>query len=295
MYSERFLLWLPILLYVMCSCSDEVKIERPNIDSSGLSVLAVLTNNDHLSVTVSKVTEFNGPGIDFNVDNLTIELYEDDSLILTIQEPFNYRLIDESPASATWYLSPTGFALNDGSNYQLKIFSPDYDTVISEPVPFEAVYSEDFEYINSVTQINQNFRNEVEINYRIDMTALGSSELFNYAPLDTDRGLESYSYTHYQLYRTRYGNPEGFDLPPGEYLRRYPPSEGQFDPSVSDYRCFRVINLNPHYLKFARALQNQSREDIGGSDEASQPLPNNLRGGYGYFSVVDNQFDCIER
>jgi|GEM_PF-5475844 hypothetical protein len=268
------------------------------ITGKKMMVLATLDNNLPLVVLLSNVLVANGQLIDYAVADAMVILYENDIAIDTLE-----RLVlrnNNSPLYAGIYFSQNSFSLAEGADYHISATALGYDGVESEKVRFQKIFGPNFDAHHLFLDTVSFARDSAEVHTVFDFELVASAQgelllepIFKQRERNTDFDFGTVpllisfnSNSEYLIF----GTPLGINLGPGTYRKDV--YRGFTSVRQINQSCKSVIHRTEHFLKFAKPFKEQERELIGGLSATPARLPNNMIGGYGYFSVRDRVIDC---
>lgn len=294
------LLSLAILCFNACVDKDFDLTLKEQVEGRKLMVLATLDNDLPLAVILSSVQNVDGEPVDYAVSDATVVLYENDLAIDTLERFF--PVTNNDILNRTIYFSRTAFSLTDGAAYKVVVNAPGFDEAESSPVYFEKVFSEDYEYDYSVfdtlSYSGDTIANALFFEFGLVKQVVGDIS-FEYYAASYQQYLMDQGYPVYPFVASSQSNPYfnngpilfGANLGPGTYIHNSPLYFTLFQ-RIEYHPCSSLVHHTQDYLRFAEPYTAQERELIGGLTTTPTQLPNNIIGGYGYFTVRDRIADC---
>ncbi len=302
-HSIRILFRGSLLLLLLTSCIEkDITLNLPEIENNPLAVVAILENDKQPFVLLSRVVSLIDEAITFPVTDASVVLYENGSSIDTlINLPYPGSDLFSSQTDAIFY-SRSSLNFNDGSEYTLKVEAEGYATAVSESVVYHQVISSNITVDTVVTDsidglfgridvIFETLRNINRGEFVVRVSSERTRERYTTTDFSEEKINQNVQFSRWNrslLHPGRNRSVFGTDLPQGTY--HY---EGDDRDLTQEYFGQRlsisVTNLTPHYLHFVEPLSRQNPFDIGGLGATPQALPSNIEGGYGYFTILDNQ------
>jgi hypothetical protein len=295
-YQIRFTTFFALIFLYNC---EQTLLLQPVDAARQLTVLALLENGRELKVRVSATNALAGE-IDFRISNGEVWLYQDDTLISYVNEPYQFAgSFDSSdiPLQTSTFLSSDSITLIDGSRYRIEVAAPNFDTLVSNEVEFREVIGE--VEIVSITRMETD--NALLLGDSIAVTL----NRFSDGEIITQRGIKCESFYSrlnfesaikgiYQLTSNR--RVLGRNLPVARYEDNFnhgvlPLDDGCFADTTAPY-LISVTHFSEEFLAFAVPFSRQDQTEVTSPYSNNQPLPNNVRNGYGYFMVLDQKVVC---
>jgi len=264
-----------------------------------LTVLALLENGKELKVRVSATNALAGD-IDFRISNGEVWLYKDDTLISYINEPYQFSGSFDPiniPLQTITFLSSDSITLIDGSRYHIEVAAPNFDTLVSNEVEFREVIGE--VEIISITRMETDNALLQGDSIAVTLNRFSDGEII------TQRGIKCESFYErvnfetaiksiYSLQSSR--RVLGRNLPVARYEDNFnygllPLNGGCFADTTAPY-LISITHFPEEFLAFAVPYTRQDQTEVTSPYSGNQPLPNNVRNGYGYFMVLDHKVVC---
>jgi hypothetical protein len=284
-----------ILLY---NCEQTITLQ-PVDAGRQLTVLALLENGKELIVRVSATNALAGE-IDFRISNGEVWLYQDDTLISYVNEPYQFAGSfppSNIPLQTSTFLSSDSITLIDGRRYRIEVAAPDFDTLVSNEVEFREVIGE-VEIVSITRMVTDNALLQGD-SIAVTLNRFSDGEII------TGRGIKCESFYSrgnfesaikgiYQLSSNR--RVLGRNLPVARYEDNFnygllPLNGGCFADTTAPY-LISITHFPEEFLAFAVTYTRQDQTEVTSPYSGNQPLPNNVRNGYGYFMVLDHKVVC---
>jgi hypothetical protein len=292
----RFTAFFALILLYNC---EQTLLLQPVDAARQLTVLALLENGKELIVSVSATNALAGE-IDFRVSNAEVWLYQDDTLISYINEPYQFAgTFDPSsiPLQISTFLSSDSISLIDGSHYRIDVAAPNFDTLVSNEIEFREVIGE-----VEIVSITRTITDDALL--LADSSAVTLNQ-FSDGEIISERGIKCESFYSRGNFETtinsiyRLGSRRrvlGRNLPVARYEDNFnygflPLNGGCFVDTTAPYLVV-VTHYSEEFLAFAVPYSRQDRTQVTSPFSNNQPLPNNVRNGYGYFMVLDHKAVC---
>lgn len=290
-----------LLCVLLTGCVEkELTIDLPAAVGNPLAVLAVIDNGRPPSIQLSSVEQLDDQAIFYPVSHASVVLFENDLPLDTLGLLVD-SLYPPTPSSYSVYYSNKTLELQEGSRYHLVVEAANFTPAISEDITYRRWIGNNLRLDTSVTQLDEfGVIGNVSITFEtLEAVSEGEFVIVDGSEATRD-AFDGANFTETQIIEyiqqsridfipfriSESRNIIGEALPAGSYTATF---NDRYLEITGQRLYLSVVNLSAHYLRFAEPFSRQSREDIGGLGTLPQKLPTNIRGGYGYFTVRDNQ------
>ena len=284
---------------LFAGCQD--RLINPGIDSfePRLAVIATLADSVRMQVLLSTVVDFTTESFRHAVPDATVELYEDDKLLARLHaKDDEWTCASGCAFIYTRYLSDGPLTVTVGATYHVVVSAPGFPEVRSEAVTAERqLYN---------VQLSAAIPDEADSfpdpnhpdarNSRVDRLSVA----YGFRGDSRDQiALELYSGYRIDTIVPRYFFPwpeESIELPSSADVDRVlvDPFEASvrtnWDRSTGPNVTLDLVRYPADFRDFWDAVKKQRSTSFlpGASSASPATIPNRMRGGYGFFTILEH-------